>query len=57
VFNVFERLHPQTSQNGTGIGLAMVRKIVQRLGGHAEIGDGDDGGARVTVYLPDTASS
>lgn len=52
VFNVFERLNPEPDQSGTGIGLAMVRKIVQRSGGRAEITDGEDGGTRVAVYFP-----
>jgi light-regulated signal transduction histidine kinase (bacteriophytochrome) len=52
VFNVFERLNPQPDQSGTGIGLAMVRKIVQRSGGWAEITDGENGGICVTLYFP-----
>jgi signal transduction histidine kinase len=52
VFNVFERLNPEPNQSGTGIGLAMVRKIVQRSGGWAEITDGEDGGTRVAVHFP-----
>jgi signal transduction histidine kinase len=39
---------------GTGLGLTIVREIIERHGGRITIGDGIDGGARFTVYLPAT---
>ncbi len=50
VFVVFERL--ATSHRGTGIGLAIVRRITESCGGHAWIEDTQDGGCRVLFELP-----
>jgi signal transduction histidine kinase len=38
--------------DGSGIGLALVRMIVERAGGRVEAGDAPAGGARFTVVLP-----
>jgi CheY-like chemotaxis protein/nitrogen-specific signal transduction histidine kinase len=37
---------------GTGLGLTIAREIIERHEGRITIGDGIDGGARFTVYLP-----
>ncbi len=39
-------------QVGTGVGLALVRGLVTRLGGRAAAGRAQEGGARFTVWLP-----
>lgn len=36
-----------------GIGLAMVRRLAERQGGSARVGDADGGGAEFTVVLPE----
>lgn len=51
IFNVFERLHGQEHYTGTGIGLAIVRKAAERLGGAAGVDPRDGGGSRFWVEL------
>lgn len=54
VFIPFQRLHGDRDYKGTGIGLSICRKIVERHGGIIEVADNDtaDGGARFIVTLP-----
>ncbi|MFP5393761.1 MAG: sensor histidine kinase [Gammaproteobacteria bacterium] len=51
VFGVFERLHGQEQYPGTGIGLAIVRKGVERMGGSVTVEGREQGGSRFTVHL------
>lgn len=52
VFKVFERLHNDPDIPGTGIGLALVRKMAVLSKGTVWIEAGDDGGCRVCLSLP-----
>ncbi|MBW4507760.1 MAG: response regulator [Scytonematopsis contorta HA4267-MV1] len=49
IFGVFERLHGIESYPGTGIGLAMVRKGVERMGGQVGVESKPGGGSRFWV--------
>ncbi|MBV9098230.1 MAG: PAS domain-containing protein [Frankiaceae bacterium] len=51
VFGLFERLHTQDVP-GTGIGLAICRKVVERHGGEITVSDNDAGGSTFTFTLP-----
>ncbi len=52
IFDVFERLHGDEAYPGTGIGLAIVRKGVERMGGRAGVEPADGVGSRFWVELP-----
>jgi signal transduction histidine kinase len=51
VFGVFERLHGQERYPGTGIGLAIVRKAADWMGGSVYMADAPGGGAMAVVSL------
>ncbi|MGO8956752.1 MAG: sensor histidine kinase [Streptosporangiaceae bacterium] len=52
IFVIFQRLHDRTAYAGTGIGLAMCRKIVEHYGGRIWLDTSFTGGARFCVTLP-----
>ena len=52
IFSVFQRLHGRDSYEGTGIGLAVCRKIVERYDGSITAVSKKDKGATFTVRLP-----
>ena len=52
VFNLFERLHRDPAFPGTGVGLAMVRRAIERMGGRVGVESKPGEGSRFWVELP-----
>lgn len=52
IFDIFQRLHSKSEYQGTGIGLAMCKKIVENHGGHIYATSVVGEGAKFTVILP-----
>ena len=52
VFVIFQRLHGRDAYTGTGIGLALVKKIVEHHGGTIWIDTSYDDGTRFRFTLP-----
>ena len=52
VFVIFQRLHGRDQYSGTGLGLALCKKIVEHHGGTIRIDTTYDGGTRFELTLP-----
>jgi signal transduction histidine kinase len=52
IFVIFQRLHSRSDYAGTGIGLAMCRKIVEHYGGRIWLDTSYQGGANFCFTLP-----
>jgi PAS domain S-box-containing protein len=52
IFQVFQRLHGRNEYEGSGIGLAICRKIVERHGGSITASSTPGAGAKFLVVLP-----
>jgi signal transduction histidine kinase len=52
IFQIFQRLHTREAYDGTGIGLALCRKIVEHHGGRIWLDQEHSAGARFRLTLP-----
>jgi signal transduction histidine kinase len=52
LFSMFERVHPHLKHEGTGVGLAVVRKAAERMGGKAGVESNGTSGSRFWIEVP-----
>lgn len=52
IFHVFQRLHTRAHHPGTGMGLPIAKKMIERLGGRLEVWSEPGRGSTFTVALP-----
>ena len=52
IFKVFQKLHDKEEYSGTGIGLAIVKKIVENHKGHITATGNLNNGASFDIYIP-----
>ena len=52
IFNIFTRLHTGMEYKGSGVGLALCKKIMQNHGGHIMASGKTDEGSVISLYFP-----
>jgi signal transduction histidine kinase len=57
LFGMFERVHPDKKYEGTGIGLAIVRKAAERMNGSAGVDSDGANGSTFWIQLPVASDS
>jgi two-component system CheB/CheR fusion protein len=54
IFEIFKRLHSKEQYSGSGIGLAICKKIVEQLKGKIWVEENTGGGSVFVISLPDS---
>ncbi|GAA4949759.1 sensor histidine kinase [Actinoplanes utahensis] len=57
VFVIFQRLHPRDRYSGTGIGLAICKRVVEHHGGTIRLDTDNDAGAAFVFTLPQVCTA
>jgi PAS domain S-box-containing protein len=57
IFSMFQRMHHESEYPGTGIGLAIVRKAVERMGGRVGLESEPGKGSQFWIELSETAGA
>jgi len=52
IFTIFQRLHPREKYDGTGIGLAITKKIIEKHNGIISAESAENEGAKFIIVLP-----
>lgn len=52
IFVLFQRLHSRNEYSGTGIGLAICRKIVEQMNGSVQVEENQGGGSVFVIRIP-----
>jgi PAS domain S-box-containing protein len=52
IFDVFQRLNPREQYEGSGIGLAICKKVVEQHGGSIEVESSPGKGTKFAIHLP-----